>query len=120
MIESPRIGGIQITTYRLKPGTLQKEKSMNLLKRGDTIGIISPSWVANQNDCEKYAKGIEKLGFHVKFGKNIYKDTYKYTASVTERIDDLNEMIYDENVIIVTILVMAPIMQFFRLAEGRF
>ncbi len=34
----------------------------------------------------------------VKFGKNIYKDTYKYTASVAERVDDLNEMIYDENV----------------------
>jgi hypothetical protein len=71
---------------------------MNLLKHGDTIGIISPSWVANQNDYEKYAKGINKLGFHVKFGKNIYKDTYKYTASVAERVDDLNQMIYDENV----------------------
>ena len=71
---------------------------MNLLKHGDTIGIISPSWVANQNDYEKYAKGIEKLGFHVKFGKNSYKDTYQYTASVAERVDDLNEMIYDENV----------------------
>lgn len=56
---------------------------MNLLKHGDTIGIISPSWAANQSDYEKYAKGIEKLEFHVKFGKNIYKDTYKYTASVT-------------------------------------
>lgn len=71
---------------------------MNLLKYGDTIGIISPSWVADPNDYEKYAKGIERLGFQVKFGKNIYKDTYKYTASVTERVDDLNEMIYDENV----------------------
>ncbi len=33
---------------------------MNLLKHGDTIGIISPSWVANQNDYEKYAKGIKE------------------------------------------------------------
>lgn len=71
---------------------------MNLLKYGDTIGIISPSWVANQDDYEKYAKGIESLGFQVKFGRNIYKDTYKYTASVAERVDDLNEMIYDTNV----------------------
>lgn len=71
---------------------------MNLLKYGDIIGLISPSQVANQNDYEKYAKGIERLGFHVKFGRNIYKDTYKYTASVAERVDDLNEMIYDENV----------------------
>lgn len=71
---------------------------MNLLKRGDVIGIISPSWVADKADYERYAKGIEELGFHVRFGKNIYKDTYKYTASVSERVDDLNEMIYDENV----------------------
>lgn len=71
---------------------------MNTLKYGDSIGIISPSWVANKTDYEKYAKGIEKLGFQVKFGKNIYKDTYRYTASVTERVDDLNEMIYDETV----------------------
>lgn len=39
---------------------LRKEKYMNLLKHGDTIGIISPSWVANQNDYEKYAKGIKE------------------------------------------------------------
>ena len=71
---------------------------MNTLKHGDTIGIISPSWVADRKDYEKYAKGIERLGFQIKFGKNIYKDTYKYTASVTERVDDLNEMIYDETV----------------------
>ena len=71
---------------------------MNTLKYGDTIGIISPSWVANKTDYEKYAKGIGSLGFQVKFGKNIYKDTYRYTASVTERVDDLNELIYDETV----------------------
>ncbi len=39
-----------------------RRKYMNLLKYGDTIGIISPSWVANQNDYERYAKGIERLG----------------------------------------------------------
>lgn len=64
-------------------------KPVNLLKYGDVIGIISPSWVANRNDYEKYAKGIESLGFRVKFGRNIYKDTYRYTASTEERADDL-------------------------------
>lgn len=71
---------------------------MNTLKPGDTIGIISPSWVADKNDYERYAKGIEELGFQVKFGRNIYKDTYQYTASVDERVNDLNEMVYDETV----------------------
>ncbi|MBD5394742.1 MAG: LD-carboxypeptidase [Lachnospiraceae bacterium] len=71
---------------------------MDTLRQGDIIGIISPSWVADKADYEKFAKGIERLGFQVKFGKNIYKDTYKYTASVEERVSDLNEMIYDETV----------------------
>lgn len=71
---------------------------MSTLKHGDTIGIISPSWVADKSDYEKYVKGIEGLGFQVKLGKNIYKDTYKYTASDKERIDDLNEMLCDEAV----------------------
>ena len=73
-------------------------KPVNLLKYGDVIGIISPSWVADRNDYEKYAKGIESLGFRVKFGRNIYKDTYRYTASTEERADDLNGMIYDDNI----------------------
>lgn len=71
---------------------------MSALEYGDTIGIISPSWVADKTAYEKYINGIEHLGFQVKPGKNIYKDTYRYTASVSERIDDLNEMIYDETV----------------------
>ena len=36
---------------------------MITLKPGDIIGIISPSWGANKNDFERYAKGIERLGF---------------------------------------------------------
>ena len=71
---------------------------MNILKQGDTIGIICPSYVADKNDYEKYKSGIEKLGFKVKLGKNIYKDTNRYTASVEERVNDLNEMVYDKNV----------------------
>lgn len=71
---------------------------MNTLKYGDTIGIISPSWVADKDAYGRYVKGLERLGFQVRLGKNIYKDTYKYTASVKERVDDLNEMIYDETV----------------------
>ncbi len=38
---------------------------MDTLKPGDTIGIISPSWVADKADYEKYAKGIEELGFQL-------------------------------------------------------
>lgn len=71
---------------------------MDLLKPGNTIGIIAPSWVANRDDYKKYTSGLEALGFHVKFGSNIYRDTWRYTASTAERVDDLNGMIADETV----------------------
>lgn len=48
---------------------------MNTLKYGDTIGIISPSWVADKDAYGRYVKGLERLGFQVRLGKNIYKDT---------------------------------------------
>ncbi len=71
---------------------------MDTLKYGDTIGIISPSSVADKSKYQKYIKELETLGFRVKAGKNLYKDTYKYIASVRERADDFNEMVYDETV----------------------
>lgn len=38
------------------------------------------------------------MGFRIKFGKNICKETWNYTASTAERVDDLNEMLDDDNV----------------------
>lgn len=69
-----------------------------MLKYGDTIGIISPSHVADPRGYETYINGIERLGFRVKTGENLYKDTYGYTASTEERAADLNRMIRDETV----------------------
>ena len=68
------------------------------LPPGGTIGIICPSHVA---DVERYAQistAIKKLGFAVKFGANIHKDTYGYAASAKERADDLNAFVADESV----------------------
>ena len=38
------------------------------------------------------------MGFCVKFGENIYKNTYGYLASEEERADDLNHMVADDSV----------------------
>lgn len=65
------------------------------LPNGGTIGIICPSKVA---DAQKYAPNIatiQRLGYHVKLGANISKNTYGYTASAQERADDLNAMVAD-------------------------
>ena len=68
------------------------------LSAGDTIGIICPSHIAQEADYERIAGVIEQLGFRVKLGENIYRDTCGYLASAQERADDLNRMVADDRV----------------------
>lgn len=71
------------------------------LKLGDTIGVVAPSNpIINENIEEiKKAKDItENLGFKVKFSKNLFSNTNKYSASAKEKADDINEMFQDKEV----------------------
>lgn len=68
------------------------------LKIGDTIGIISPCHTADQERYAPFLAGIKKLGYQVKEGSNLYKNTYGYAASEQERADDFNNMILDPEV----------------------
>ena len=69
-----------------------------LLKIGDTIGVISPSHIAGEADYQKIVKTLGSMGFRVKLGGNIFKDTYGYLASEQERADDLNNMVADNEI----------------------
>ena len=68
------------------------------LKIGDTIGIISPCHTAERERYAPFFAGIRKLGYQVKEGKNLYKNTYGYAASEQERADDFNNMVLDPEV----------------------
>ncbi|GHU70633.1 peptidase S66 [Clostridia bacterium] len=68
------------------------------LNLGDTIGIVQPSHVADPVHHTRTVRVLERLGFNVKTGRNIYKDTYINVASASERADDFNEMIADDKV----------------------
>jgi len=66
------------------------------IPRNGTIGVFCPSHIA---DMERYAPGIaaiERLGFTIKLGANIEKNTYGYAASAEERADDLNALVADD------------------------
>lgn len=65
---------------------------------GDTIGVVSPSHVAARERYQPMLEGLRRLGFRVKEGRNLYKDTYGYLASEQERADDLNAMVQDDTV----------------------
>ena len=69
---------------------------------GDEIRVIAPSKSMSilDNDIVLLAKNkLEKLGFVVTFGKNVYK-TQKYydCATIEDRIEDLHEAFKDRNV----------------------
>lgn len=68
------------------------------LRIGDTIGIISPSHVAKHEDYDRFAEELNKMGYKVKFGKNLFKSTHGYSASEQERAEDFNSMISDSSV----------------------
>jgi len=68
------------------------------LKRGDTIGLFSPSHIATREKYSGFIKGMKAKGFAVKEADNLYKNTYGYLASERERADDLNQLFADPSV----------------------
>lgn len=71
------------------------------LKRGDTIGIVAPSEPITEEYKEYMKKSIkifEDIGFKIKLSKNIYKNTYGYSATPEEKASDINDMFSDKEV----------------------
>ena len=71
------------------------------LKVGDTIGVIAPSEPITE-EYKTYMnnsiKIFEDMGFKIKLSKNIYKNTYGYSATPEEKASDINEMFSDKDV----------------------
>ncbi len=72
------------------------------LKKGDVVGIVSPSSPIRENFREKFNQGVsfleKELGLKVKFGKHIF-DQHYYSAGTREaRIEDFNAIWKDTEV----------------------
>lgn len=79
------------------------------LRPGGTIGICSPSHiplyeaapgqeVRPSREYKNIIGEMEREGFRVVTGKNLYKNTWGYLASDTERAADFNQLAADESV----------------------
>ena len=68
------------------------------LKKGDTIGFIAPSYKPKRDPIERSAENLRKLGYKVKFSKNLFSTTNDYAGSIEERAEDFNAMIADPEV----------------------
>lgn len=73
----------------------------NKLKKGDTIGLISPSEAITKDDLEIINKSIclmEGSCFKVKFAKYALANTLGYGATAKQKAEDINEMFQDKEV----------------------
>ncbi len=68
------------------------------IKQGDTIGIVAPARKVNKNEILPAEKIIERWGCKVKLSKNLFGSNNQASGTDEERAEDINEMIYDENV----------------------
>ncbi len=68
------------------------------LKKGDTIGLITPGSYISDEGLEKAVKNVEELGFRVKLSRNIRKKRGYTAGTDAERLDDLQHMFSDAQV----------------------
>ncbi len=70
----------------------------NLLKLGDTIGLIAPSSPTTKENLEKAIEKLTQMGFKVKMGKSPY-ERHGYLSGTDEiRANDINEMFTDSEI----------------------
>lgn len=68
------------------------------LKRGDTLGIITPSSAINEKQLDKTIKNIEKLGFKYHYTENLMAHNGFLAGTDRQRADDVNAMFANEEI----------------------
>ncbi len=68
------------------------------LKKGDTVGLITPGSYINQEGVDEAMRNMNELGLKIKLGKHIDK-LRGFTAGTDEqRLEDLHAMFQDESI----------------------
>jgi muramoyltetrapeptide carboxypeptidase len=68
------------------------------LKAGDEVAIISPSFAVEESKIIKAVSFLEKWGLEVRVSKNAFNRHGQFAGTDLERLADLQEMTYDENI----------------------
>jgi muramoyltetrapeptide carboxypeptidase len=76
----------------------KKALKPNRLKKGDTIGFITPGSFISDEALEKAVTNVESLGFKVKLSKNIRAKRGYNAGTDLERLLDLHTMFTDDQV----------------------
>ncbi|MCI5080067.1 MAG: LD-carboxypeptidase [Saprospiraceae bacterium] len=84
------------STATLRPN--KKKIRPARLKKGDTIGLITPGSFIPDDALEKAIKNIESLGFQAKMGKHIRAERGFTAGTDQQRLEDLHRMFSDPQV----------------------
>ncbi len=68
------------------------------LKKGDTIGLITPGSAISRGSFEKTLQNIEDLGFKVKYSDNMRVRKGFLAGADAQRIDDIHSMFDNSNI----------------------
>jgi len=68
------------------------------LAAGDTIGITCPAGYITEKEIEASVKEMQRWGFKVKVGSTVGKRDFTYGGTDTERANDLQQMLDDDEV----------------------
>lgn len=97
----PSEAAASFTLGRIRPGSGRKQEILLPpgLKKGDTIGIISPSATLFEEMPFQFAReAVQALGFKVKMGQHVGNRYGHLAGTDQERADDLNRMFADPSV----------------------
>jgi muramoyltetrapeptide carboxypeptidase len=68
------------------------------LKKGDTIGLVSPSRLIKQDEVVKAIEVFRTWGLHVLVGKNCFQKKDQFAGSDEQRAEDFQEMLDNKDV----------------------
>lgn len=68
------------------------------LKSGDTVALISSARKILPKELEFGVKTIEGWGLKVSYGKNLFQENHQFSGNITQRTEDLQTALNDENV----------------------
>lgn len=80
------------------PAASRKKIRPHRLKRGDTVGLVTPGSYLDDEGLQKAVTNLEGLGFHVKLSANIRAERGFTAGTDGERLADLHAMFADPQV----------------------
>jgi len=97
IVPSALLGGTFLANKTIN-GKKKKTIKPKRLKKGDTVGLITPGSYIDDEGLQKAVTNLEGLGFQVKLAKNIRAERGFIAGTDTQRLADLHSMFADKQV----------------------